>query len=202
MQRLTRYLRHMKRFPKELITEVTSRLKVLELSPGMSLPENTPFDSWFFVEKGLIAEQRLDHDGTSVPVNFLFEGHSFIYLKQWPENKPNSIIPVAAEPTTFCCRCPDTLNGMENQGTLELLLWDIDYRRKFSAQYGIEFQKMGNRPRLIAQLIKKHPSILRIPVDQLIKYLNISDEKIKQSILTAQLYYHQSGPNILYYSHK
>src|ERR1700761_1812531 len=102
MQRLTRYLKNMRYFPKDEIGLFTSTLNVIQLQPGEFVPEHIPYGSWIFIEDGLLVDLLTRKKRKARTTRVHFQGRSLDYSKYvYDDNPMGKCILKAVEPTTL-----------------------------------------------------------------------------------------------------
>ena len=194
MHRLTRYLKNIQFFPKENIGLFTSRLNTVKLQPGEFLPITVPFNSWIFIEEGLLVELRTTNKKKPITERIFFQGRSVKYTHHLFDHNPlGKAMLKAVEPTILYYIPPVhsddvilkiTYSAITNAMTKGSLAQDRLRR----------FLRSANTSKKISKIIKNYPSVLRIPAKNLYEYLKVKSVYQKKQLRNAQTLYRKSHP--------
>jgi hypothetical protein len=194
MQRLSRYLKSYRLFPKDKIGLFTARLSTLQLQQGGFLPENIPYESWIFIEEGLMVELETRNKTRPRTMRIFFQGRSLMYQKNvFGKDVFRRRILKAAEPTTIYYWEPmEYIDGCPSIIYPALIAAMTRERSTQGKFYRILFS--ANRPRTVNKIIKNYPSLFRIPINNLCQYLCIIDVHQKKRLRQAHTIYFKSHP--------
>ena len=161
MQRLSRYLKKIGFFNNDNTGLFTSRLNALQLQPGEFVHQTIPYESWIFIEDGLLVELHTRNKKKATTVRIHFQGRSLEYSQcVYGQNPLGKRILKAVEVTTLYYMTP----MISDDVTLGIFYSAITHAMTKSNLFERNFRTLHyskNTLKKTHRIIKNYPSLLR-----------------------------------------